>query len=48
LQGFDAGTTARARYRLKTIAAREIKRRGISTVDEALKDGPVHVITNDR
>jgi hypothetical protein len=30
-----------------TIAAREIKRRGISAVDEQLRDGPVHVIRND-
>lgn len=33
---------------MRTIAAREIKRRGISAVDEVLKDGPVHVIRNDR
>ena len=32
---------------MRTIAAREIKRRGISAVDEALRDGPVHVIRND-
>jgi PHD/YefM family antitoxin component YafN of YafNO toxin-antitoxin module len=34
--------------RLRTIPAREIKRRGIGAVDDALKEGPVHVIRNDR
>lgn len=33
---------------MRTIPAREIKRRGIGAVDEALKDGPVHVIRNDQ
>ena len=33
---------------MKTIPAREIKRRGIGAVDEALKDGPIHVVRNDR
>ena len=33
---------------MRTIAAREITRRGISAVDDDLKDGPVHVIRNDR
>lgn len=32
---------------LRTIPAREIKRRGISAVDEMLCEGPVHVIRND-
>ncbi len=32
---------------MRTIPAREIKRRGISAVDEMVKDGPVHVIRND-
>jgi hypothetical protein len=32
---------------VRTIPAREIKRRGISAVDDALKEGPVHVIKND-
>ena len=32
---------------MRTIPAREIKRRGISAVDELLKQGPVHVIKND-
>lgn len=32
---------------MQTIPAREIKRRGISAVDEALQQGPVHVIRND-
>ena len=33
---------------MSTIPAREIKRRGISAVDEALQEGPVYVIQNDR
>lgn len=33
---------------MMTVAAREIKRRGISAVDEALKEGPVQVIKNDQ
>ena len=33
---------------MRTIAAREIKRRGIAAVEEALKEGPVHIIKNDR
>lgn len=33
---------------MRTMPAREIKRRGISAVDEALKTGPVHVIKNDQ
>lgn len=33
---------------MQTIPAREIKRCGISAVDEALQEGPVHVIRNDR
>lgn len=33
---------------MQTIPAREIKRRGISAVDEDLVEGPVHVIKNDR
>ena len=32
---------------MRTIPAREIKRRGISAVDEQLREGPVHVIKND-
>ena len=32
---------------MRSIAAQDIKRRGISAVDEALKDGPVHVIKNN-
>lgn len=31
-----------------TITANEIKRRGISAVDEALQRGPVHVIQRNR
>ena len=31
-----------------TISAQEIKRRGISAVDEALRHGPVHVIRRNR
>lgn len=33
---------------LKTIAARELKRRGIGAFDELLEEGPVYVIQNDR
>jgi len=33
---------------MNTIAAQEIKRKGISAVDEALKNGPVHVIKNNQ
>jgi len=33
---------------MKTITAQEIKRRGISAVDEDLKEGPVHVIKNNK
>ena len=33
---------------MRSIHAREIKRRGISAVDEALKEGPVYVIKNNR
>lgn len=32
----------------KTITAQEIKRRGISAVDEFLRHGPVHVIQRNR
>jgi PHD/YefM family antitoxin component YafN of YafNO toxin-antitoxin module len=32
---------------MSTVPAREIKRRGISAVDEALATGPVHVIRDD-
>ncbi|GJQ59012.1 MAG: prevent-host-death protein [Candidatus Scalindua sp. AMX11] len=33
---------------MRAIAAQDIKRRGIAAVDEALKEGPVHVIKNNR
>ena len=33
---------------MRTIPAREIKRRGIVAVEEALKEGPVHIIKNDQ
>ena len=33
---------------MNTVPAQEIKRRGISAVDEALTQGPVHVIKNNR
>lgn len=33
---------------MNTIPAQEIKRRGISALDEMLKEGPVHVIKNNR
>jgi PHD/YefM family antitoxin component YafN of YafNO toxin-antitoxin module len=33
---------------MNTITAQEIKRRGISAVDERVKKGPVHVIKNNK
>jgi len=33
---------------MSTIPVQEIKRRGISAVDEALADGPVHLIKSNR
>jgi PHD/YefM family antitoxin component YafN of YafNO toxin-antitoxin module len=33
---------------MKSIAAQDIKRKGISAVDEALKEGPVHIIKNNQ
>lgn len=33
---------------MNTVPAQEIKRRGISAVDDLLEGGPVHVITNNR
>jgi hypothetical protein len=33
---------------MNTIPAQEIKRRGISALDELLKEGPVQVIKNNR
>jgi hypothetical protein len=33
---------------MNSIPAQEIKRRGITAVDELLKNGPVHVIKNNR
>lgn len=33
---------------MKTIPAQEIKRRGLSVLDGDLKEGPVHVIKNNR
>ena len=33
---------------MNSIPAQEIKRRGISALDEALRSGPVHVIKNNR
>jgi PHD/YefM family antitoxin component YafN of YafNO toxin-antitoxin module len=33
---------------MNSIPAQDIKRRGISAVDQALRDGPVHVIKNNR
>lgn len=33
---------------MNTLAAQEIKRKGISAVDKALKEGPVHVIKNNQ
>ena len=33
---------------MSTIPVQEIKRRGISAVDEALADGPVHLVKSNR
>lgn len=33
---------------MNTLAAQEIKRKGISAVDEVLKKGPVHIIKNNQ
>lgn len=33
---------------MNTLAAQEIKRRGIAAVDDLIKEGPVHVIKNNR
>ena len=33
---------------MNSIPAQEIRRRGISAVDEALRQGPVHIIKNNR
>jgi len=33
---------------MNSIPAQEIKRRGIAAVDEALRNGPVHIIKNNR
>lgn len=33
---------------MNTVAAREIKRRGIVAVDDALSEGPVHIVKDDR
>jgi PHD/YefM family antitoxin component YafN of YafNO toxin-antitoxin module len=33
---------------MNSVPAQEIKRRGISAVDEALREGPVHIIKNNR
>ena len=33
---------------MNSLPAQEIKRRGIAAVDEALRDGPVHIIKNNR
>ncbi len=32
---------------MNTLSAQEIKRKGISAVDEILKEGPVHIIKNN-
>ena len=33
---------------MNTLAAQEIKRKGISAVDKVLEDGPVHIIKNNQ
>jgi len=44
--GTESGTERSTN--MNTIAAQDIKRRGISAVDEALKKGPVHVVKNNQ
>ena len=45
--GTSDGTAKTPAARPRTIAAREIKRRGIGAVDELIKQGAVHVIKED-
>ena len=45
--GTSGGTAKTPAGRPRTIAAREIKRRGIGAVDELIKQGAVHVIRED-
>ena len=33
---------------MRTVAAREIKRRGIGAFDEMLEEGPIYIIQSDR
>lgn len=33
---------------MRTLSALEVKRRGVVAIEEALKDGPVHIIKNNR
>ncbi len=33
---------------MQTIPALEVKRRGVAALEEALKNGPVHIIKNNR
>jgi PHD/YefM family antitoxin component YafN of YafNO toxin-antitoxin module len=33
---------------MNTVAAQDIKKRGIKAVEEIIKDGPVHVIRNNK
>ena len=33
---------------MNTIAAQEIKRRGLAAIDEAIKEGPLHIIKNNK
>jgi PHD/YefM family antitoxin component YafN of YafNO toxin-antitoxin module len=44
---YSTGNSIERRTDMRTIPAREIKRRGISAVDEELEKGPIHVIKND-
>lgn len=34
--------------KMQTIPALEVKRRGVAALEEALKNGPVHIIKNNR
>lgn len=45
---FSMQNDAEASNAMNSIRAQDIKRRGISAVDEALREGPVHIIKNNR
>jgi PHD/YefM family antitoxin component YafN of YafNO toxin-antitoxin module len=44
----QVSTESSTRSSVNSIPARDIERRGISAVDEALREGPVHIIKDNR